>query len=415
MNTNENAIKVGDAVQSAMLQLVEQKYHAGTIEKHKYIYRALELFTEINCAGIYSESAGEEFMKATALRDPPLSQEHFCAYNLAIQRINNIFSGNKEWRPCSKQPKEYAHSCFDEIVKDYEVYLESSGKTIPDIRARLHKVAHFLSSVESQGVKSLSDLNSQCIYKAFERATDKGNFHNAVYSFLRYAFIYSIIKLDFSKIVPSIRRHTPIPSIYSPEEVEMLLASIDRNTSAGKRNFAMILIIARIGLRSCDVCNLSFKNINRGKGTIEIIQLKTGENLVLPLLPEIDNALDDYIKNARPKHDSEKIFLQIPHPYTGPLQPRNLCSVVFHLFDKASIDIKNRWRGPRALRASLATALLDEGNDYATIQQALGHKNTRSIKSYVKVDIEHLRPYSLTVPPPSAAFDKYLTGMEAGL
>jgi site-specific recombinase XerD len=140
------------------------------------------------------------------------------------------------------------------------------------------------------------------------------------------------------------------------------------------------------------------------------VQSKTDEPISLPLLPEVREALTDYIENARPDHDCSQIFLKIPQPHTGPLSPVAFASIVRRLFNRAPFDNKGRRWGPHALRSSLATALLDEGNDYPTIQKALGHRSQNEAKSYVKVDVEHLRPFALAVPEPTTAFHDLLDG-----
>jgi integrase len=199
-----------------------------------------------------------------------------------------------------------------------------------------------------------------------------------------------------------------VPSVYTADEVEKIIDSASQSVTCGKRNLAIILIIARLGLRSCDVANLKFENIYYDRGTIEITQLKTKKSLTLPLLPEIRDALNDYFANERPKSGSINIFVRVVQPFGTPLMPKSMYMIVSRIIESTDIDIRGRRHGPHALRASLATALLDEGHNYQVIQQVLGQESPDAAKSYVKVDIEHLRAYALPVPQPAGNFAKML-------
>ncbi len=106
-----------------------------------------------------------------------------------------------------------------------------------------------------------------------------------------------------------------LPSTYTREEVEALIASIERSSPKGKRDYTMVLIIARLGLRATDVCCLTFENIRWEQSLIVLNQQKTGERIELPLLSEIGWATIDYLKYGRPESDLPYIFLHANHPY----------------------------------------------------------------------------------------------------
>ena len=409
MCKGSNTVFVCDVVQAAMEMLKKQQYGAGPMEKHKYIYRRLITFSENHYGGKYYPDVGETFLRDIANKEPPLSHEHVRTYILAVKRLDKALNGITEWSPTSGKIKDYAQSRFDETVMAYESYMYSTGKLASYIRSYTHVAARFLRFVDLQGVTSLSELTPQHIYAAFQATTDnKGSFHKMVFSFLRYAYRYALTVTDLSSIVPSVRRGSPLPSVYTPEEVELLLASIDRTTPTGNRNYAMALIAARLGLRASDIADLTFDNVNFDKGIIRVIQVKTGQPLELPLLPEVREALLTYMTNNRPQSDSPYIFLQSRRFRHGPLRSNYLYKIISRYFEKAPINSEKRHIGPRALRSSLATALLEEGNDYPAISRVLGHKNPQAAKFYVKMDIKHLRLCALPVPALSGDFDKLL-------
>lgn len=411
----EETIFIEDAIQLVRNSLEKQGASFSTKRKYQSILRCLAVFTNDNFHGEYTSEIGESFLKVHEQRVPKyLGQATFDIYVCAIQRINYVVEGDLEWYPI-KPSMDYAKSKFDKTVKEYAEYLKNSGKTKIDVRSRVHTVARFLKYVDLQGVNSLIELRADHIYLAFQEATDKNGFRKAICAFLQYAHRYKLITNDFSIIVPSVKRHTPVPSVYSLEEIERLLSSIDRTSSLGKRNYAIILIAARLGLRSCDIADLSLADIDFDNDSIEIIQNKTGEPQTLPLLPEIKAALRDYIDMGRPKTESDKIFLKAILPLGRPMNTHSIYTIVSRQFDIADIPSKGRRRGPHTLRASLATSLLNEGIEYPVIQKVLGHTSKNAAKSYVKIDISHLRPFSLDVPAPTGEFKNQLIGTGAVL
>ena len=123
-----------------------------------------------------------------------------------------------------------------------------------------------------------------------------------------------------------------------------------------------------------------------------------GEPIVFPLLPEINAALNDYVDNGRPISNSHYIFLNSPHPQTTPLKPHTVYTIVSRIINRSGIDAAGRRLGAHALRSSLASQLLDEGNSYSVIQKVLGHTSPEAAKAYVRIETEKLRECALPLP-----------------
>lgn len=258
-----------------------------------------------------------------------------------------------------------------------------------------------------RGIKSLSDLSANDIYAAFHEATDKGRFRRLVGHFLTYAYKYGLTRENLYVFVPFPVRHKAVPSAFSPDEVERIIASIDRSTNIGKRNYAIVLIAARLGLRASDIAGLTFDSIMMHEGKIKIKrQQKTKVPLTLPLLDDVWEAIDDYIYHARQKSDDERIFLNVAND--DPITPANIGKIVELAILASGVETAGKRKGSHSLRSSLATALVEEGNNYATVQQVLGHSDINSTKAYVRVSVELLRPYALAVPTPDGYFKKVL-------
>jgi len=396
-------ILVQDIIRNVIALLEKQGYKIHNTRKYNTVYRGLAHYCQVNYHGEYSQEIGEAFIQSLKRREPLLSKGFLDVYTTAVERANHVMEGENDWRP-RKKLLDYDDSRFKNEAMIYEEYLRNSGKTKSDVRARMHVVTRFLRYLDQAGITELNQLSAQVIYEAFKEVSDKGGFHKCVSAFVRYAYRHSLMDQDFSVLVPSVSRHIPVPTVYAFEEIEKIIAAASRSKTCSKRNKAIVLIAARLGLRSCDIVNLRFDNIRYDHETIGLTQVKTKEPIVLPLLPEIRDALDDYLENERPKSESDHIFIYAGPPHSGSLQPHTVYSIVSTIVESSGIDPNGRKRGAHALRSSLATALLNEGYNHREVQEALGQKSPNAVKSYVKTDVEHLRDYALPVPMPRGIF-----------
>lgn len=185
-------------------------------------------------------------------------------------------------------------------------------------------------------------------------------------------------------------------SFYSIEEIGQIISTISRKTPYGKRDFAVVLLAAELGIRSGDIVRLKMSDIHWEHDTIEFIQHKTKVLNQLPLLDNIKYALIDYLKNGRPKSDSEYIFIG---KRNGGQTLTNTCihQNVSKYFQKAGIDISERKHGPHAMRHSLASNLLHNNTPMHVIKEVLGHSNINTTKTYLDIDIDMLRKLALEV------------------
>lgn len=188
-----------------------------------------------------------------------------------------------------------------------------------------------------------------------------------------------------------------LPSVYTEDEIEHLISIIDRTSSQGKRDYAMILLAARYGLRISDIVGLRFANIDWERDRLVIMQHKTEKLATFPLTEEVGGALIDYIKNARPNIESPCVFITARAPYK-PVENNPLGHKITEYMRMAGIDASKRRAGPHALRHSLATNLLSENVTLPVISEILGHSSTDSTKIYLRVNVSMLRQCALDVP-----------------
>jgi site-specific recombinase XerD len=284
-----------------------------------------------------------------------------------------------------------------------------SCRTLESYRIYLTRFAQYLAGHQ---VQSVSQINVSHVH-GFIQATSAAYRTATLYCtscLLRVLFRYLYAQLlqakNLAPAVPSIRctKKSKIPSAYSQEEIQRILSSIDRGNPKGKRDYAMILIAVRLGLRASDICRLTFDNLRWETDTIELIQKKTAERITLPLLNDVGEAIIDYIKYGRPAVQGQDVFIRLTSPL-GPMKPPSLHSIVTFYMTRAEIMIpEGKKHGPHALRHSLASALLNHKTPMPVISEILGHTDSQTTSAYLKIDILHLRDYALDVPPANIVY-----------
>jgi len=215
---------------------------------------------------------------------------------------------------------------------------------------------------------------------------------------LKYLHINRYLEKDFSVCVQPVKVRKTIPSVYSADEINKMLESFSCASMVGTRNYAMVLIATRLGMRASDICGLKFDEIHWDRNTIEFTTKKTGKHTVLPLPADVGNAIIKYLRDVRPNIEGEYVFLRMQTPHSV-LKPAALHAIVTKAFRYAGIVINpGRRHGPHALRASLATEMLKGNVPLPVISETLSHSTTDATRIYLKVDIPSLRKLALEVP-----------------
>ena len=216
-------------------------------------------------------------------------------------------------------------------------------------------------------------------------------------SFLRFLTMRGILQNDLSETLPKIRvaRDAKIPSVWEQELIVRLLAAVDRSSAKGKRDYAILLLASRLGLRAGDIRALKLDELHWEDSTIDVSQSKTGTPLRLPLTSEVGDALIDYLKSGRPQTTHREVFLKVNPPF-DPFTGNNLHHIVTYWRLLAGIRFRTpQKRGAHSLRHTLATRLLEKGTPFTTIAEILGHSSLESTRIYAKADVEALRSVAL--------------------
>jgi site-specific recombinase XerD len=223
-----------------------------------------------------------------------------------------------------------------------------------------------------------------------------GCYANRLRSLLRFLGLRGLTEPQLARSVPSVARwrEAGIPQLPSRPEVERLLGSCDRSSRVGARDFAILILLARLGLRAVEVSRLELDDLHWRAGEIEV-DGKGHERDRLPLPSDVGEALVDHFK-LRGHSAHRRVFLTVRAP-TRPLEPSGVRSVVRDACRRAGIERVAAHR----LRHALASELLREGASLIDIGQVLRHKHLESTVIYAKVDLARLR--QAAQPWPGAA------------
>jgi site-specific recombinase XerD len=222
---------------------------------------------------------------------------------------------------------------------------------------------------------------------------------SALRAFLRFLHVGGEIAPDLAASVPSVAnwRLSTVPKYLEPEQVERLLRACDRSRSAGRRDYAILLLLARLGLRAAEVVSLTLDDIDWRAGELTV-RGKGLRQARLPMPRDVGKALATYLRQDRPRRPTRQVFLRMRAPLRGFASSAAICTIVCRALARAGLQPPHR--GAHLLRHSLATRMLRHGASLAEIGQILRHRLPQTTEIYAKVDLGAL--HALAQPWPLA-------------
>lgn len=209
---------------------------------------------------------------------------------------------------------------------------------------------------------------------------------SALRSFFNHLHLNGYISTDLSSIVPTVANWqcATLPKWISPEDVKHLLNSCDQNTITGQRDYTILLLLARLGLRSSEVVSMTLDDIDWESGVIKVCG-KSHRYDRLPLPKDVGEALAKYLCQGRPRCSTRRVFVRMRAPLRGLMGRGAIYSVVQRAFDRAGLNPSHK--GPHTLRHSLATNMLHKGATFSEIGEILRHRDIDTTQIYAKVDL----------------------------
>jgi len=222
---------------------------------------------------------------------------------------------------------------------------------------------------------------------------------HSIRAYLRFLKVEGLVRHDVAKSVigPRCRRSERPPRALAWSDVRAILRAVDRRSPTGRRDYALLLLMASYGLGSGEARGLLLDDIDWANGELRVRRPKTRREIRLPLLPAISSALVAYLKSGRPRHTTSRaVFVQLHAPY-GAL---TASAAIRHVLVKhaRAAGVEGPFLGSHALRHSHATRQIELGTPQAVVGDILGHRSPHSTSAYVRVALDRLRTLSLPVP-----------------
>ena len=304
-------------------------------------------------------------------------------FHVRFSRYHKPIEQNYFWLP--------RYEAFMNELRGRDITLSTIRRKEFDVRSAIEYFSQKCILSERQISKNVIDnLVSTLIAKSPKSLSHAiGN----IKEFFRFLYHEKLLSSKIEDLIPDVKQphHAAIPASWDIEDIQKILNAIDREGPVGKRNYAMILLACRLGLRAVDIINLSLDHLNWETKEIRLCQRKTGNYLVLPLLKDVGWALIDYFKNGRPVTESNAIFVRHHPPFTGLMSSTSLIHIFQKTIHLAGLSIpREKPCGIHSLRHTLGRVLLENEVPLPVIAGVLGHQTIKSTETYLKINIEKL-------------------------
>jgi len=285
-----------------------------------------------------------------------------------------------------------AATAVDELIESYRLWLSvERGLAAETVRGRIQTARRFLQSFGevhgSVGLITGADV-TRFLLAECERvsAASAGVTVSGLRSLLRYLASCGLADLGLAEAVPAVAhwRDAHLPGFPPPVEVDLLLASVNREGLIGARDYAVLLLLARLGLRAVEVARLRTGDVDWRAGVITI-DGKGHQRGRLPVPDDVGEALVSYL-TRRAASRTDRVFLT-PRAPVRPIEAAGVRSIVRRAYRRAGLQPV----AAHQLRHALASSMVREGASLVAVGQVLRHRHLESTRIYAKVDLERLR------------------------
>lgn len=293
---------------------------------------------------------------------------------------------------------------FIEVLDAYEAECKENYYSLRGMRTRLQRLFFFVDYMNLRNVQNVNEINAEIISDYLKTVCHNheksmASILTTLRVFLKFLYVNSYMIVDQSVNVPSSNKYyyPKIPSTWKKEDVVSLLKAVDRSNPVGKRDYAILLMVAKLGIRVGDLKALRLSNLNWKAQEITFYQEKTGVQLNLPILDDIGWAIIDYLKNGRAKQSTSSfLFIRAKAPFECFGENANLHNIISKNTRLAGIKVtRDSRRGLHSLRHTLAGTLLEQGASLNDVRNVLGHLSTKSTSQYLRLDYNNLKHCAL--------------------
>ena len=328
----------------------------------------------------------------------------FCAVGQKRSNVATLLRSKDSFTLFSNRELSHLNPYRQYLPNSDERYLlEERGLTRATVINNVVFIDQFLSARFQEAPLNLSQLHAPDVttfvrHHAHKLSPGRAQLLvTALRSFLRYLQHQGKIKADLAVCVPTVARWSfaALPKFLPAESVKKVLDCSEQNTAVGRRNYAILLLLARLGLRACEVVALNLEDIDWENARITI-RAKGGRWNQLPLPTDVGEALALYLRHARPSCSCRRVFIRDRAPRRGFTGSQAICTVVRRAIQRAGVESARK--GAHLFRHSLATSMIRQGASLDEIGELLRHRSPNTTAIYAKVDLPALRSLALPWP-----------------
>ena len=390
-------------ISQILLDLKEQKYAEYTIYRYQLCYERLLEFMKQRGEQFYHSGIGIEYIQEKfGITIEGLFGTHPPELRETIRALQVLWDYSEYGTVVIKlRPKHKPFESpdgFKSALGAFEADYIKRGLAEHTHITRMHVIKKFIIFINDAKVTSPEQINANHIQKfisSYSACSTRyiATLVSVLKIFLGLLFTEELVTADLRSCLPHVRvmRQAFVPSSWKVEDVQKMLDSIDRNNPEGKRDYAIVLLVTRLGLRVSDIRNLRLGNLNWTRKNITITMFKTKRPLKLPLLDDVGWSLIDYLKNGRPESKSDCVFIRHKAPYTGFSDSNTLHRLLSRRMNRAGISMKGQKHGLHSLRSTLARQMLENGTPLPVISETLGHVSVQTTSIYLKIDLNGLK------------------------
>jgi len=403
---------VGAATGRVLAALGEAGRSEGTIRRYQAVLDRFAAFLAGRSLSTASDQvcvdfiAGQTGTRLGMLREP-VADRDVQAVRRPVVLMADALAGREivTGRPVIPA-KDGCPARFRPLRDSYVASCRERGNAEATVTAKDKAASRFLGYLDETGADDLAALSVRDVsgfllrQRGLRRKTIAG-LRSSLADFLAFLAAGGRAPRGLADRLPPHRhlRHESEPHLWTAEEIRRLLTVIDRQSAVGKRDYAMILMAARLGLRISDLRQLELSDLDWRAKTLTIVQRKTGRPLSLPLLDDVGWAVIDYVRHGRPETACAKVFIKHSYPFDAFGGSSSVACRLSRYAARAGIEFPpGQACGMHSLRGALAVAMIGNGAPMPVISAVLGHASSDTTQAYyLRFDVERLRCCALDV------------------
>ena len=388
------------------------RFRSGPLGRH------IERFASVLSEQGYSNQVGLQKIRLVALLSRWLEQKHVRVEQLNEKRVADFLAAQRKVLRRQRQVQHtlaqllrelrrsgiipdqqpaQSESPTDRLVQDYGRFLlQERGLSQVTLDNYLPVARRFLAAAFGAKTSQLDQLAAGDVNRFILR--ERSTFSpkrvqlttSALRSLLGFLYLRGQLRGPLAASVPTVAtwRLSELPQFLEPGQVQQILQSCDQSSPCGRRDYAALLLLARLGLRGGEVAHLCLEDINWSGGEV-LIRGKSAREDRLPLPPDVGRALAAYLQKDRPACSCRRVFIRMKAPHVGFSSSVAICDIVRRALLRAHLQPERK--GAHLLRHSLATQMLRGGASLTQIGQILRHQLPQTTEIYAKVDLAALR------------------------